>query len=68
MRPHPRGHWRRAVWRVRWDKGGARACGSQALPAAGRWHARTAQHLAKIFPPNCPGAHLAYDTLVMDVG
>lgn len=21
MRPHPRGHWRRAIWRVRWDKG-----------------------------------------------
>nr|CAB3470839.1 unnamed protein product [Digitaria exilis] len=26
MRPHPLGHWRRAVWRERWDKGSERTC------------------------------------------
>nr|CAB3468381.1 unnamed protein product [Digitaria exilis] len=38
MRPHPLGHWRRAVWRERWDKGSERTCmwpqGGHSLPGA----------------------------------
>lgn len=73
MRPHPRGHWRRAMWRVRWDKGRhsprhvARRPGQQL--AAGM-HARLdAKACGQDFSSQgTPRPRVSYGRLVMDVG
>jgi hypothetical protein len=61
MRPHPRGHWRRAVWRVRWDKGAAvSVCGRRKAVAE---TISPGQDLAEIFFWHIPPGPFFRDNL-----